>query len=245
MNTAIMYDSISRKWPAGAKYILAYIDNPLDEGNYAAAAATGAKVVTISIKGVSGSHAFKIMSDDIEPGCIWPNSTAAQILAGEVRSGLRPTAYTFLDNVSPLQAAVWALGVSPSQIDWFQAHYDNIAAIPPGFVAKQYATNSEYDTSVVNQAWIDGLVQVQPPIPAPPIPDTTKGMLQMFLVRNPGATIKLDNGAEILEGTICACDGAGAVNLGNDWPTIQAAYPNEPVMESASLLARYAKISLH
>jgi hypothetical protein len=49
----------------------------------------------------------------------------------------------------------------------------------------------------------------------------------------------------LLAGTICLVSPAGAVNLGDDWPTVQAAYPDEPLIESGPLLARFTSIALH
>jgi beta-galactosidase len=60
--------------------------------------------------------------------------------------------------------------------------------------------------------------------------------VEMF-VRDPGS------------GEICLCSPAGAFNLGNDWPAVQAAYQAAGVplvlIESATLLARFSKIALH
>ena len=60
-----------------------------------------------------------------------------------------------------------------------------------------------------------------------------KRQVEMF-VRDPGS------------GEICLCSPAGAFNLGNDWPAVQAAYQTAGVplvvIESATLLARFSQI---
>lgn len=63
-----------------------------------------------------------------------------------------------------------------------------------------------------------------------------KEMEEMF-VRNPDT------------GEICLCSPAGAVNLGDDWPAVEAAYRSVGVplvlVESADLQGRFLKISSH
>jgi hypothetical protein len=50
-------------------------------------------------------------------------------------------------------------------------------------------------------------------------------------------------------GEICLCGPSGAVNLGNDWPTVEAAYKATGVplvlVESATLQERFLKIASH
>jgi hypothetical protein len=74
---------------------------------------------------------------------------------------------------------------------------------------------------------------------------------ELMFVRNPGPGNVAGPGGigGIAPGGICLCTPAGAVNLGDDWPTIQQAYQSAGVplvlIESASLLGRFTAIALH
>ncbi len=61
--------------------------------------------------------------------------------------------------------------------------------------------------------------------------------VEELFVRNPGT------------GEICLCTSSGAVNLGDDWPTVEAAYRAAGVplvlIESATLQERFLKIASH
>jgi hypothetical protein len=76
-------------------------------------------------------------------------------------------------------------------------------------------------------------------------------MEEVMFVRNPGPgnVAGPDGKGGIAAGGICLCSAAGAVNLGNDWPTVQQAYQSAGVplvlIDSASLLGRFTAIALH
>ena len=93
-----------------------------------------------------------------------------------------------------------------------------------------------WDVSVMLGTW------VTPPPPAPPPAKTQEDFL---VVRAPTH----DPAHGIVAGEICLCSAAGAVNLGNDWPGIQADYKAAGVPlvlhESVSLLERFTRIAAH
>lgn len=62
-----------------------------------------------------------------------------------------PTMYTNASSWAAGKAAFDSAGVP--QPHWWIAHYDNDPTIPVGAVAKQYASNSLYDTSSVAEYW--------------------------------------------------------------------------------------------
>jgi hypothetical protein len=68
--------------------------------------------------------------------------------------------------------AMWSTGASAfraagvSEPLWWIADYDGIAALASGQVAKQYASNAKFDTSVVADYW-PGVDPVPVPVPVP------------------------------------------------------------------------------
>jgi hypothetical protein len=209
-----------------------------------------ATVLTITTQG-AGSYRLC----DMETGDLTP-AEAAQWAYNEISSGRPkwdpPTIYCQAANGQAVEWALASLGLKLGvDVQWFMAWWNgkpDLAIPPPPWpvlpapVGHQYLREGEftYDLSVALSSWV---WPTPPPLPQPKEVD-------MLLVRNPsahegGGTIKLPDGKVIEPGTICFCGDAGAVNLGNDWPTVQEAYPNSPVINSASLLERFASIALH
>ena len=74
----------------------------------------------------------------------------------------------------------------------------------------------------------------------------------VFIVNNEKSSMNLEEEMFVRNpatGEICLCGPSGAVNLGNDWPAVQAAYAAAgaqiPLVESAELQQRFLAISSH
>lgn len=96
---------------------------------------------------------------DVENGDMTPAQAVSWVKLRRA-AGARPSLYVNLSNVDAVRAAFAEAGEPLPEL-WL-AHYDGIAEIPAGFVAKQYAnspiTGGHYDESVVADWWstIDG-----------------------------------------------------------------------------------------
>lgn len=157
-DTVTMYDSVPQAWPKGAKYIAAYVDGRYSS-NYAAAKATGATVVSISVRGADADVG------DVESGCLWPNSAGAAWAKGQLARRPRTTLYTFAANWQPLRNACANAGVELPRVDWWVAQWDGQAVVPAGAVAKQYHSDNQIDISVALASWY-----ALAPLGAPPAP---------------------------------------------------------------------------
>ena len=82
------------------------------------------------------------------------------------RSGVDPTVYTDAADWATAVATFNNRGVAPPH--WWIAHWNGIAEVPGGAVAKQYASNARYDTSLVLDYWpgVDS-APTHPPAPGP------------------------------------------------------------------------------
>jgi hypothetical protein len=91
---------------------------------------------------------------DVETGDALPAGAPAWATMRRA-AGVEPTIYVNLSNEQAVTEA-FALAGAPLPHYWL-AHYDGIAALPAGYVAKQYAdeamTGGHYDASVVADYW--------------------------------------------------------------------------------------------
>jgi hypothetical protein len=177
---------------------------------------------------------------------------AAQWAYNKIHANLgRPFIYIEVANKPIVTAALAALGLEWGRdVDCWLAWWNGVPIVPNGVfegvgtgtgnVACQYFNQSKYtyDCSVALASWA---IPPPPPPPPPPKPTTER---ETMLVRTPTQITDTKKNV-LLAGTICLVSPAGAVNLGDDWPTVQAAYPDEPLIESGPLLARFTSIALH
>ena len=177
---------------------------------------------------------------------------AAQWAYNKIHANLgRPFIYIEVANKWIVTAALAALGLEWGRdVDCWLAWWNGRPEVPNGIVhgvatgvgnvACQFFNQSKYtfDASVALASWA---IPPPPPPPPPPKPTTER---ETMIVRTPKQITDAKKNV-LLAGMICLCSPAGAVNLGDDWPTVQAAYPDEPLIESGELLARFTSIALH
>jgi hypothetical protein len=165
---AVMYDSAGGHIPPGATDILVYSD-----GDYAAvgvklrAEFPNATFHTISVKGEVVAQWI-----DVEPGCVWPISTAAWLWSAWMNRGCQGF-YVAKSNQPALEAVVGPAGGSP---EYFDANWTNVAHVDAGDVATQYESTPYYDISLTTPAF-----ENQPTVPAPP-PVTALSGAEMFIL---------------------------------------------------------------
>ena len=137
------YDSVPCQWPKYADFILAYIDVEAPGGgmsNYAYAIRhrPHAHIISITTKGEPNARVADCEKGDLTP------AQAAEWAIEEDRAGRLPMIYcdaSTKDLIIPL--------LKGAHCQWWLADWDNKAIIPPGYSAKQYSSNNQYDTSVI------------------------------------------------------------------------------------------------
>jgi hypothetical protein len=160
--TRTMYDSIyANNLPEGGQLYAGYVDGNWPD--YANVKAKFPHSVVVAI--ATNPNTDKGVVGDGPPD----NGTWDQWIrwVGLRRAaGVEPTLNTNASNWDAGKAAFAAAKVAEPL--WWIAHYDNDPAIPAGAIAKQYASNSRYDTSSVAAYWPG--VDPKPVTPPPPVP---------------------------------------------------------------------------
>lgn len=146
--TRIMYDSITvSNIPATAKMVAGYVNGHW--ANYGAMKKrfSNARVVSISVNSTTKAQVLDVEPGDAtaETAVYWCTHTMADTPNDEL------TIYCNASTWPSVKAAFKAAGVTLPQ--WWEAHYDGVAKISTGAVAKQYANNAKYDTSIVADYW--------------------------------------------------------------------------------------------
>ena len=152
------YDSTSAAdLPADAAMVAGYIN-----GTYKWSDADWARFPTqIKVRIATNAQTDDGEVLDVETGDALPHEAPGWVLMRRA-AGVDPTVYCNLSNVDALRAEFRQRAI-PEPHYWL-AHYDNVAEIPDGFVAKQYADQAlipgqpHYDLSVVADIWpgVDG-----------------------------------------------------------------------------------------
>ena len=145
--TRQMLDSINAaRLPVDAVLVGAYVD-----GHYANEAAVRARcpqatVVTITVLGTAGANVA-----DCEPGDLTPSS-AADWAAREIAAGRKPTLYCNLSTWPSVQAEVAKRRIT---VSYWIAHYDGLAEMIGGAIAKQYQerTDQNLDYGIAADYW--------------------------------------------------------------------------------------------
>lgn len=173
MTTRTMYDAIrAESLPVGGDLYAGYIDGLYNDAGAIAARFPDKQVVHITVKPSDNEGAI---GDGPPDNGTWPEWV--QWVQARRANGSDPSINTNQSNWAAGKAAFASAGVAEPH--WWIAHYDNDPTIPTGAVAKQYASNSLYDTSSVAEYWpgVD-------PVPTPPV-TTTPEEDDMRLIQSP------------------------------------------------------------
>lgn len=164
--TTTLYDSTEPlAIPGGAPAVAGYIDGSYADWAILTTDFAGRPVVSITTTGMLGARVA-----DVENGDLTPNSGAAWARS-EIAANRRPTLYCNRSTWPDVIAALHALGVALSAVDFWVADWTGYAHQLAGAVATQYASPStdsggDYDLSVANNVWLAPSI-VQPPPPPP------------------------------------------------------------------------------
>jgi hypothetical protein len=172
MAQMFMYDSTNLNnvpsWANAPNFIIAsYGDGLYANTAQAMAEFPLAKHITISAIGTPGMRV-----GDCEPGCIWPESAAAEWSLREHQAGRPGDLYCNIDTFTTLNAAVQAVGLhfttdmtDPKGVRWWAAGYTGSPYLASGSVATQFVDNNNlYDISETNGVWP---MTITPPAPGP------------------------------------------------------------------------------
>jgi hypothetical protein len=155
MALATVYDAIEvSNYPAGGDGYLGYINGAWP--TYEGIKARGKPTKSISVYGTD-ALALSANIADCEAGDYNP-AEAAQWAQLKIAGNLgRPTIYSstsvYNDLANALAAHRLQFGIN---VDWLEAHYDNIPTIStlPGAIGKQYQSTLTFDISVVYFDWL-------------------------------------------------------------------------------------------
>ena len=175
--TRKMYDAINAgSLPADGDLYAGYVDGNWPDRNAIAARFPGKIVVGITVNPNDNQGVVGDGPPDNGAWDEWVNWVLKRRAAG-----VDPTINTNASNWQAGRAAFTAAGVA--QPHWWVAQYDNDPAIPAGAVAKQYASNSLYDTSSVADYWPG----VDPaPITTPAVPVTEDDKMYLYTAPRSG-----------------------------------------------------------
>lgn len=124
---------------------------------------------------------------DVESGDAYPTEAPMWVKMRRA-AGVDPTCYVNLQNWQLVKDAFAAYQI-PEPHYWL-AHYDNVATIPDGCVAKQYAneplTGGHYDASVCADYWPG----VDPAQGEGPMTDTQMAELKAFIEAQTNVTVQ-------------------------------------------------------
>lgn len=157
--TATMVDDIvAGNDPLWADGAAGYINGKWPDFAATAKRFIGKPTKSISIGGFS-MPALAADIADMESGD-YTALSVAQWASMKIAAGLgRPTIYCSTSNYGAVAKALAALGLLFGRdVDWWEAHYDNVAVISsnPGAIGKQYQSTASYDASIVLASWLFG-----------------------------------------------------------------------------------------
>lgn len=142
------YDAVTiSRIPANAQMVAGYIGGNYPTFGQLAARFPHAARVSIAVNATHDAHVL-----DVEQGDATPDDAPAWALRQRVMGGF-PTVYCS-ESVWPQVVAAFERAHVALPMCW-QAHYDGIASLPPGCIAKQYSggMTAPYDISVVADYW--------------------------------------------------------------------------------------------
>jgi hypothetical protein len=149
MSLVTFYDSTDVfAIPADAAVVAGYIDGDYVTVPALRARFPHARIIEITVTGLPGVAVCDCESGDLTP------DQAATWAQNEVKGGRRPTLYCDASTRVALVGALAALGLQFGRdVDNWLAHYDDVAVVPDGSVAKQYLHTQTLDTSVALPTW--------------------------------------------------------------------------------------------
>lgn len=149
-----MYDSVTcTDIPQGVEMVAFYVDGAYAWSDACLQRFPGARKVGITVTGAT----LDANVADVENGDLSPAQGAAW-LARKKAAGQIGTLYFSLGNWPAVHAAALAAGLSDAG-EWLTwvAKWDGVAALSPGWTAKQYAnptlSGHHYDLSIVSDYW--------------------------------------------------------------------------------------------
>jgi len=164
--TRIMYDSVTPSGiPQNAQMVAGYVD-----GHYANIHLMRARFPHAVIVGIAVSaHTDDGQVLDVENGDASPLGALSWVQMRR-RAGADPTVYTSDYQWENVRAVFRDSGIAEPH--YWIAKWDGVVSIPKGAVAKQFESNSHYDTSVASTYWpgVDPKSPVKKLVPKPPKP---------------------------------------------------------------------------
>jgi hypothetical protein len=143
-----MYDAVTpRNIPANASMVAGYAD-----GRYANLKEMAARFPHATRVSIAVHHTTKAQVLDVEPGDVTPEDAVkwcTQTMASTPNDHL--TVYCSVSRWHEVREAFRRHQVH--EPNYWVAHYDGVASIPAGAVAKQYLNTSGFDKSVVADRW--------------------------------------------------------------------------------------------
>lgn len=218
--TVCMYDAVTPGLiPINAQVVAGYIDGRYE--CYGAMVARFPRAVHISITTATSTAARVIDSEtyDADP------AQTANWVAAKIRLGARPTVYANLSRWPQVTAALAALRIPLSEVDWWAAHYTGQPHIEPGSIATQFIDTGGYDISSLTANWPNPASNPIPP-QEPTMPATKlnkPAVAGWSTLDNKGYfLISADGGVFTLgDATFEGSEGGQAINAAvvGGWPT--------------------------
>jgi hypothetical protein len=158
-----MYDAVTPgNIPPTARLVAGYADGRYANLGQMRARFPHATIVSIAVRWTTRAQVLDVETGDATPAeaVLWCTKT----MAGTANSLL--TVYCNTSTWPAVRAAF--RGARVAEPNYWIAHYDGVASIPAGAIAKQYADPGPYDLSAVADHWpgVDPAPH-QPPPPAP------------------------------------------------------------------------------
>jgi hypothetical protein len=158
--TRTMFDAVTPgNLPRGARIVAGYSDGLYSNMKEIDAAFPSAIHVDIAVSSnFDGGHVL-----DVERGDALPGNAPGWVVRRR-NNGIDPSVYCDASTWPSVRAAFHSQGIAEPH--YWIAQYDGDPTIPPGAVAKQYASNAAYDTSSVADYWpgIDPAPEVHMPL---------------------------------------------------------------------------------
>jgi hypothetical protein len=149
--TLTMYDATGgtlNSIPSSPQAVASYIDN---DGGYAASVTKFPNAKHLSITVVNPGGVADCV--DCEPGGVTYANAGPWVKRMLALGRTRPCVYASMSNMDAVKNSLGAAGLSRSQYRLWVADWTGSAHIPAGYDACQYASNSNYDTSLLSSTF--------------------------------------------------------------------------------------------
>jgi hypothetical protein len=204
----LMYDAVNSQGPPAhnpdgstVRAVAGYIDGAFQSFEALRQRYPNAFHVSITVLGTPGARVCDIEAGDLTPsgGAAWAKK--------EIAARRRPTLYCSQSMWRSVVAALNAISIHATQVDFWIANYDGIAKLPAGAVAKQFKNTAQYDVSITNGVW-PGEIKQEFPANVPPadfsIRMTTEVTLNhggphVFFVETDGSAVLHVDGKQVVD----------------------------------------------